>query len=183
MRMKNLHLKVCEGKRVYLRQIRLKDAALVASFKRDPVVRRMALEEDTRITLAGQREDIRRAIGSAGELYLLIVLKKTTEPIGYVRVNWMDDRRKQAWLRFALGFERGKGYAKDALRAFLGHLFSKGAHRVEAEVYEFNLPSLGLLAALGFIEEGRKRAAHFDGERYRDVVLLGLLASDYRNES
>jgi len=75
--------------------------------------------------------------------------------------------------------ERGKGYAKDALGALIRHLFSVGTHRIEAEVYEFNQQSLGLLKSLGFREEGTKRSAHFDGKRYWNVKVLGLLSSRF----
>lgn len=161
----------------------MKDAALVASWKQDPVIKHMALAPDLRITVSGQREDIRKALDSGSELYLVIVVKETEEPVGYVRINWMDSEQRQAWLRFALGRKRGKGYAKDALKAFIGYLMSKGAHRIEAEVYEYNHRSMELLASLGFKEEGRKREAHFDGERYRDVCVLGLLEPDFKRGS
>ena len=54
-------------------------------------------------------------------------------------------------------------------------------HRIEAEVYEFNERSLGLLESLGFKREGRKSEAHFDSERYVDVVILGLLKEDFQS--
>ncbi len=91
----------------------------------------------------------------------------------------MDNARECAWLRFALGEKRGQGYAKDALRSFLDFLFTEGTHRVEAEVYEFNTVSLGLLESLGFKKEGLKRKAHFDDARYVDVWVLGLLDEDW----
>lgn len=123
----------------------------------------MVLGSEVQITLENQKKDVKEAIRSDKELYLIIVIKKTDQAIGYVRINWLDETKCFAWLRFALGEARGKGYAKDALRAFLTHLFAGGMHRMEEEVYEFNSPpSLGLLESLGFKREGRKREAHLD---------------------
>jgi len=78
-----------------------------------------------------------------------------------------------------MGAERGKGYCKDALRSLLTRLFSQGIHRIEAEAYEFNTASIGLLESLGFKPEGLKRNAHFDGKKYADIVVLGLLQEDF----
>ena len=137
----------------------------------------MALDEDTVTTVGKEREGIVRAKESENELYLVILLKKTNRSIGYIRINWMDAKKRFAWLRFALGAERGRGYARQALSLLLGHLFSIGCHRVEAEVYDFNTRSLGLLEGLGFTREGVKRDAHYDSDGYHDVVVLGLLKS------
>jgi hypothetical protein len=52
----------------------------------------------------------------------------------------------------------GEGYVMRRIRCLLG------LHRVEAEVYEFNLASLKLLSRLGFQQEGSKRQAHFTGD-------------------
>jgi RimJ/RimL family protein N-acetyltransferase len=106
-------------------------------------------------------------------------VKETDRPVGYVRINWMDGDQEGAWLRFAMGEERGKGFMKDALRAYLGHLFEGGAHRVDAEVYESNEVSLGLLESLGFVVEGRKREACRAGGRRLDMHVLGLLERDF----
>lgn len=94
----------------------------------------------------------------------------------------MDDTKRFAWLRFAVGEAsgRGQGFCKDALRAVIAHLFQKGMTRVEAEVFEFNHPSLHLLEGLGFRREGLKRKAHFDGKKFWNVFVLGLLEGELR---
>jgi ribosomal-protein-alanine N-acetyltransferase len=171
----------CEGDRVYLRPVQMEDVSLIVKWKSDPLVQRMAIGREAQITLENQQDDVKEAIESDKELYLIIVVKATDQAIGYVRINWLDEAKRFAWLRFALGEQRGRGYAKDALKAFLAHLFAEGVHRVEAEVYEFNKRSLGLLESLGIKREGLKREAHFDGERYADIVVLGLLREELRS--
>lgn len=170
---------LCESKRIYLRKVRLSDVSAIVKWKKDPFVKRMALSYDTKITQNNQKIDVKKALKSKSELYSIIVLKEKNKPIGYIRINWFGGAHRFAWLRFALGEERGKGYAKEALRCFLGFLFNKGTHRVEAEVYEFNKASFYLLKSLGFNKEGIKHEAHFDGKRFVDVVVLGLLKHDF----
>ena len=171
----------CEGDKVYLRTVQMEDVPLIVKWKGDPLVWRMAVGREAEVTLANQEDDVRGAIDSEKELYFIIAVKETDQAIGYVRINWMDETKRFAWLRFALAEQRGRGYAKDALKALLAHLFVGGVHRIEAEVYEFNERSLGLLESLGFKREGRKREAHFDSERYVDVVVLGLLKEDFQS--
>jgi RimJ/RimL family protein N-acetyltransferase len=50
---------------------------------------------------------------------------------------------------------------------------------MDAEVFQFNHACLMMLKKLGFCEEGIKRQAHFDGNRYFDVIVMGLLESDF----
>jgi RimJ/RimL family protein N-acetyltransferase len=78
-----------------------------------------------------------------------------------------------------MGKERGKGYAKDGLKCCLKHFFKQGMHRVDAEVYEFNKVSKGLLKDLGFKEEGVRRQAYSDNERFWDILVFGLLESEW----
>ncbi len=169
----------CEGNRVYLREIKTSDVPRLVKWKSDRLVQRMALGPDACITAASQRSDIKQAIKSDAELYFIICLEQSDRPLGYIRINWMDTSHRFAWLRFAMGEERGKGYCKDALQAFIARLLSQGVHRIEAEAYEFNRVSIGLMESLGFKREGLKRQAHYDGERYADVAVLGLLAQDF----
>jgi len=171
----------CEGEKTRLRLVRLKDAPLIARWKKEAYLRRMALSRVTRITLSEQRDDIRQAVESPNQLYLIIEKKETRTPAGYVRINWIDDENRFAWLRFAIGDDRfrRKGLMRDALKSLLSWLFEKGMRRVDAEVYDFNKPSLALLEGLGFMREGLKRKALFDGKDYHDVVVLGLLRSDW----
>ena len=170
----------CKGEKTVLRHVELEDAPRIVRWKQDELVQRMALDPDTQVTLENQKQDISKALESDGELYLIIQVKDTAQPVGYARINWMDDSKVFAWLRFAMGEEnaRRKGYTKDAIRALLTRLFAEDMHRVEAEVFEYNLASLALLEGLGFRREGLKRKAHFDGEKYCDVVVFGLLSGE-----
>ena len=170
-----------QGNKVFLRRAEQGDADLVAKWKSDPLVRRMALDADTVVSAIKEEKDILRSLESGDQIYRIVVVRETGQPIGYVRANWMDRSKRLAWLRYALGEERGKGYARDALKHFLQGLFPENAHRVEAEAYEFNEAGIGLLESLGFRREGLKREAHFDGERYRHVIVLGLLVGEWES--
>lgn len=168
----------CESVRTYLRKVQLDDAKRITTWKNDPLVREMSVGFDTEITVENQERDIKRSIDSRREQYWIITVKETDKPIGYIRINWMEGNERYAWLRFGLGEERGKGYAREALNAFVRKLFEGDTHRIDAEVYDFNKRSYRLLEAIGFKKEGVRRAAYYDGKEYSDIIIMGLLKDD-----
>lgn len=52
-------------------------------------------------------------------------------------------------------------------------------HRVTTYVVADNLPSIGLVKRLGFIDEGCMREGYFYGGEYGDVKIVGLLAEEW----
>ncbi len=169
----------CEGDNVYLRNVQVSDTNLIVTWKKDPFVQKMALHPGVSICAEDEMKSIKRALEADNEVYVIVVVKETDQPIGYIRVNFWEGQPGCAWLRFALGEERGKGYGKDALTCVIEHLFEEGFHRIDAEVYVSNTVCLSLLTSLGFVKEGVKREAFFDGEKYTDIAVLGLLRSDF----
>jgi RimJ/RimL family protein N-acetyltransferase len=169
----------CESERLYIRAIQLSDTPLIVKWKDDPYTRKMSVGVDTEITVDNQERDIARSIVSDNEVYLIIVLKATNKPIGYIRLNWLDDNRRLGWLRFGLGEERGHGYAREALKATITKFFKNGLHRIDAEVFDFNHRSHGLLQDLGFKHEGTRRLAHYTNEGFYNIYILGLLDSEW----
>ena len=173
-------MKYCEGERVYLRSVHMDDVSLIVKWKKDPYIQKMTLYPGAPVARESQEHDIERALKADDELYLIIVVKETDKPIGYVRANFWEGQSDSVWLRYALGEERGKGYGKDALTCFIKRLFDEGVHRFDTEVYEFNTVTLAFLEKLGFVKEGVKRKAFFDGETHVDVVVFGLLKEDFK---
>jgi RimJ/RimL family protein N-acetyltransferase len=53
-----------------------------------------------------------------------------------------------------------------------------GLRRIEAKVYEYNVLSMNSLRRNGFRQEGVLRKAGFDGERYWDLVIFGILKEE-----
>jgi ribosomal-protein-alanine N-acetyltransferase len=166
------------GDQVTLRPVRPEDAEIISVFKRDPLVRKMALGPGPLSTPEEELQQILAAIASDREEYFVIVDRSDDRPVGYVRINWMDSEHEFAWLRFALGERRHRGLARDALAALLSHFFATGVHRVDAEVDTANERSLSLLDGLGFRREGVKLEACASEDGYSDYVVYGLLEKD-----
>lgn len=168
-----------DGERLHLRLISTKDTELISIWKNEPVVLTNALSPDALVTVENQLEDIEASVGSEWDWYYIIEKNDKDEAIGFVRTNIFDTSAKSAWLRFALGKERGKGFGTEAVRLMCSELFRLGYHRIECEVYSFNEASAKLLEKIGFRREGLKRQAHCDGDKYVDIACYGLLESDF----
>ena len=100
-------------------------------------------------------------------------------PIGFVGVA--DAHYKRPDLGYWLVSEyRGEGYGKRAVSLAIDHVFqSHDTPAVEAEAFDFNDASRGLLESLGFTEEGRKRKFMFVDGAYRDMIQYGLLREEW----
>ncbi|KQB83374.1 GNAT family N-acetyltransferase [Corynebacterium oculi] len=72
------------------------------------------------------------------------------------------------------------GYGRDAMTVALRLLFEEmGANKVELRAWEYNARALALYSSLGFVEEGRRRAATLHRSKFYDQVELGMLREEY----
>lgn len=76
--------------------------------------------------------------------------------------------------------QQGKGYAREAMRAVIGHLFAvMGYRRVIGSVDPRNTSSVALLRALGLRQEAHHRQSlHWRGQ-WADDMIFAVLASEW----
>lgn len=163
--------------KITFRDVKRSDAAMIAEWKNDPYVQQMALNPGSEITVRSQEEDIERYLMAQNGDYQII--SYDGKAIGYVRIDWLDQETRVAWLRFALGEQRGKGFGTVALKKYCEQLMVEGCQRVEGEVYCTNVTSQRMLERVGFKKEGVKRKAHFTGSVYIDIFVYGLIREDW----
>lgn len=162
---------------IELRDVLQTDAQKILTWKKDPYIIKMALDTDDDYSLNDILNDINHSIeGDYSDYKIITCLRK---PIGYVRIDWVDHQKRVAWLRFALGEERGNGYMRKALKQYIKRCFKMGCHRIECKVYDFNIPSIKTLKSLGFVKEGIKRKAHHTSHAWTDIICYGLLKTDF----
>jgi RimJ/RimL family protein N-acetyltransferase len=94
-------------------------------------------------------------------------------------IRWYN--RKAQLSVYLIPEQRGKGLGGQALKILISQAFLEyDLHRVEAEIYEYNVPSLKLVERFGFRQEGRFRDAKYYNGKYFDILFFGLLRSEYR---
>lgn len=110
----------------------------------------------------------------------------TDEYLGEIVLNDVDEHSRNANLRLALRpGQRGRGFGGEAISLVLAHAFAEppsglGLHRVSLDVLSINPRARMLYESLGFVEEGRLREAHRDGDYWCDAIVMGILEDDYR---
>jgi RimJ/RimL family protein N-acetyltransferase len=101
--------------------------------------------------------------------------------IGLRGIQWRS-RHAEYWIYLGDRFARGQGLAEEASRLLLRFAFGAlGLHRVFLQVNVTNEPAIKLYRRLGFVEEGRLRAAAFADGRFVDRLLLSMLSHEFHN--
>jgi len=116
--------------------------------------------------------------------YFFVIINKEKEKIGMIHTNDCD--KKNGNFSYAIGIKEGyrkKGYASAAIKMVLNYYFNElRYHKAVVGIYDFNQASIHLHLNLGFQEEGRLREMLYKGNRFYDLLKLGLLKREF-NES
>ena len=121
-----------------------------------------------------------------GRVDLAITAVDADEYLGEIALEDVDPEVGGATLRLIMRpGQRGRGFGSEVIPLILDLAFAPGPeglglHRVGLSVLEINPRARMLYEGLGFVEEGRLRDAHVEGDRRSDVVLMGILADDPR---
>ena len=112
-----------------------------------------------------------------------IRLRDGNRLIGSCQLHNISSVHRSAELQIRLGdvAVRGKGHGTEAVQLLLNHAFRDlNLHRVYLHVFAGNEAALRVYEKVGFVKEGvLRRAAHIDGQ-YVDVVVMGILADEWR---
>jgi RimJ/RimL family protein N-acetyltransferase len=112
-----------------------------------------------------------------------LVIETDGHVVGDINIFDIDQRNRSAIIGLSIwhGEDRGRGYASDAMRTMLAWAFDQmNLHRIELTVDPRNIAARRVYEKMGFVEEGRRREGHFDGGRYTDEVMMGLLDREFR---
>jgi RimJ/RimL family protein N-acetyltransferase len=168
--------------RLVLRRFRPADAATLAGYRSDPAIARYQ-SWDTPYSLEQARSAVAEAAAGDPDRpgWFQYAVERTADRthIGDVAVK-LHDNRRQADIGYTLAAaHHGRGYATEAVRAVLDHLFRvRGLHKVSAECDARNVDSARLLDRLGFTREGHRREHTWIKGEWTDDLLFGLLARD-----
>jgi RimJ/RimL family protein N-acetyltransferase len=171
------------SERLVLRRFRAADAETLAAYRSDPEVARYQ-SWTAPVPIERAREIVARLAagdpGAPGWFQYAIELAGDHVMIGDVGVD-RNPNGMQAEIGFSLARAyQGRGYAAEAVRAVLRHLFAvDGLHKVEAECDARNTASARLLERVGFTREGLRRQHTWIKGEWTDDLLYGLLAADW----
>jgi len=130
-------------------------------------------------------EAIEKGMEEHNLIYYTIRRKEDGGLLGFIRLDWIEWSHGAAQLKMGIGDaqERGKGIGSQTLRLFLRFAFEElNLYRLTATVGEDNPGGVEFFKKFGFVEEVRRRKALLrDGQTY-DLLMLGLLREEWRQE-
>jgi RimJ/RimL family protein N-acetyltransferase len=180
------HVVIARGLRVYLRTFTPRDLDHLASWVDDPFIERMVGSE----FLHAFKHDWDKGAGfydavlnDPSQVVLMVeaCIGGFAKPVGLVRLFNIHMLEGYAFLETIIAdsraIRRGFGVEAGKLISYYG-VDVLGLRRLEAKVYEYNVLSMNSLRRNGFHQEGVLRQAGYDGSRYWDVVVFGILGEE-----
>ena len=180
---------ISRGTRVYLRTFTRTDLAWLAEWVDDPFLERMVGSE----FLHAFKHDWDKApafhdavMNDPTQVVLMVEARRAWgKPVGVVRLFNIHLLEGYAFLETIITDQRAMrhGYGVEAgkLISYYG-MDVLGIRRIEAKAYAYNVLSMNTLRRNGFKQEGVLRQAGFDGTRYWDVVVFGILKDEIEAE-
>jgi pseudaminic acid synthase len=153
---------------------------LILRWRHDPVVAH-ELFSPRPPTRAGHLAWL-KTLGEARREYVIVSLPDET-PVGTIGLSQIDRHHLTAEYGVLLGQAtyRGRGLARAASEAILRIAFEElGLHRLTLRVFADNAAALRLYERIGFCREGVLREHALGEAAYRDVVVMGILESEWR---
>ena len=174
-----------QGEKVLLRAISKDDLALLCEFNNDLEVElagggdppmpqslsRLEAEFDKKVSDGG-RDGTTFAIEADGKL------------IGQCALFGFDQDAHNCEVGIMIGDKAfwGHGYGRDAIGLLLKYAFQyRNLHRVFLNVNSRNERGIRAYKACGFVEEGRLRDHVWSDGAYDDLVVMGVLRSEWEN--
>lgn len=116
-------------------------------------------------------------------IHWAIHIADTGKFIGYCMAAYIDRFNRKCRFGMTMGAkdEWGKGYGREVLHAVVQFLFEQlELHRIQCEIYDFNVRSIRLFESVGFVREGACRQAVWKRSQWADELVYGLLRSDWK---
>lgn len=134
-----------------------------------------------------QYEKLEKQIDESKNLYhFAIRAKEDDRLIGKAAVQWIEWTNGNGWIQLGIGSaeDRRKGYGSQALSMLTRFACAElNLFRVSARIPEYNEAAIALFKKFGFVEEVRRRQAlDRDGRRW-DLLVFGLLNSEWQNHA
>lgn len=173
---------VLRGELITLRPITAEHAEAMFEGLSDKESRWLSGTQQT-FTLEQVRVFCARVANADNRLDCAITLPNDPSYRGEVVLNDIDWANRSANFRIALSGpeNRGKGYGTEATGLLLRYAFDTlKLHRIDLEVFDFNLRAQHVYKKLGFVQEGVLRDVLLWEGEYHSAIKMSLLEPDYR---
>lgn len=169
------------GEKTRLRAFREEDTDRFVEWESDLETR---LLMDDAIPFPPQPEKLRslpETLGSKENAFLLAVETLDGKFIGSLALFDINWHHRFARIGISIGKPyQGKGYGTDAIRVLADFAFQQmNLRKIKLTVFAFNRRAIRAYQKCGFQVEGILREELYRNGRYHDVLVMGLLRSDF----
>ncbi len=120
-----------------------------------------------------------------GNFGFLIQRLEDDRSIGLIGLWDTFSPHRSAWVSIGIGERElwGKGYGSDAMNVILRYGFVElNLHRVNLVTFGFNHRAIRSYEKVGFVREGNLRAAMLRYGERQDLVMMGILRSEWQSQ-
>jgi RimJ/RimL family protein N-acetyltransferase len=158
---------------VQLRPTTPEDLDFVVEAERDP--------DNARFILPWARDQHDHALSDPDVAHRIIVPEGTHDRVGFLLLRGLASPHGSLEFRRIVVTAKGRGLGRAAVRAVKRLAFvEQKAHRLWLDVKEFNARARHLYVSEGFVQEGVLRECLRSESGFDSLVVLSMLASEYR---
>ena len=168
---------------IRLRPLVSGDLDVLVAWRNDPEVRDNLVGYPMPVTRAMEQAWLDRVMQSNEHEAHFAVETASGKLIGATSLRAIDWVVRQARFGMMIGdaASRGRGYGREILDQVLDFAFRDiNLERVYLEVAAFNVPAIRLYRSAGFVQEGTLRAHAFRLGKPCDMLVFGLLRTEWR---
>lgn len=170
------------GKKVILRAIEPEDCELIRGMFNDPELENLVVGWAFPISSFAQKQWLNNHYGDQKNLRFVIEIPNEGA-VGIATLTDIDWKNRKAThgMKLANVERRTKGIGTDTVMAIMRYAFDElNLNRLEGSVFADNTGSRKLYTGkLGWTEEGVRRNCIYKNGEYRDLIITGMLKSDY----
>lgn len=163
---------------IYLRPMTGEDTDRIVAWRNSEAVRKNFIYQEL-FTREGHEEWVRSMVNTGRVVQMIICLEQDDSPVGSVYIRDIEPLHRKAEYGIFIGEAqaRGRGIGTAAAKLMLKYCFEElKLHRVFLRVYADNVQAVRSYEKAGFAREAYLRDDVFVDGRFRDIVLMGVLA-------
>jgi len=177
-----MRVPILNSNQVTLRPLRLSDAPQFCRWFDNPEVTRFLKRYQDPPTLREERTYIRAQRRKPNQAQWVILANDGTM-IGTVGLSKINYQHQRAEYGIFIGDPKywGQGYGTNAGRLAVRYGFQRlHLHRIRLHVYAYNIRGAKSYRKIGFHREGRLRDHLYRDGHFHDVIVMGILRSEFR---
>lgn len=169
------------GKKVVLRAMEKEDCEMIRGMFNDPEMEDLVVGWAFPVSHYAQEKWLENHY-SDRQSFRFVIETEEDGPVGIATLTDIDwkNRRATHGIKLNSKEKRTKGIGTDTVMAIMRYAFDElGLHRLDGSWFKTNAASIGLYKKCGWVEEGVKREYVFKKGHFRDLVVVGILSSEY----